>query len=67
MSDNNNEHQRILKQEAHKKKRIDFHREHGRWPDDSEISDASTTETKATATAIVEQDDPFDYLFEPRD
>src|SRR5712671_315399 len=37
----------FLKQEAHKKKKIDFHREHGRWPEDSEISDASTTQTEA--------------------
>jgi len=60
MSNDNNEHQRALKQEAHKKKRIDFHREHGRWPDDSEISEAPSP-------AAVQPDDPFDRWFEPRD
>jgi hypothetical protein len=65
MSDNN-EHQRVLKQEAHKKRRINFHREHGRWPEDSEISDAAAPQTAATTPATVEQDHPFDYLSEPR-
>jgi hypothetical protein len=67
MSDDNNEHQRILKQQAHQEKRRVFHLEHGRWPEDSEISDVSTTQTVATTPATVEQDDPFDRLFEPRD
>ncbi len=56
MSDNN-EHQRFLKQQELQEKRIAFYRDHGYWPKD-----------KAPATPpAIQQDDPLDYLFEPRD
>ena len=66
MSNDNNEHQRLLKQQAHQEKQRAFYLEHGRWPADGEISDAANTQTEAVTTATVEQDDPLDGLFEPR-
>jgi len=66
MSNDSNEHHRLLKQQAHQEKRRAFYLEHGRWPADGEISDAANTQTEATTTTTVEQDDPLDYLFEPR-
>lgn len=65
MSNDNNEHQRLLKQQAHQEKRRAFYLEHGRWPADSEISDAANPQTEAPTTTV-EQHDPFDYLFESR-
>jgi hypothetical protein len=65
MSNDSNEQQRFLKQQAHQEKQRAFYLEHGRWPADGEISDTAKTQTEATTT--VEQDDPLDYLFEPRD
>lgn len=62
MSEINNEHERLLKQEAYKKKQIDFYRKNGRWPEDSEISEAPTTTTAARI-----QNDDFERLFQPRD
>lgn len=60
MSNDNNEHQRLLKQQAHQEKRRIFYLKHGCWPKDSEIAEAPIT-------ATFEQIEPFDLLFEPRD
>jgi hypothetical protein len=67
MSNDSNEHQRFLKQQAHQEKQRAFYLEHGRWPANGEISDAANTQTEANTTTTVEQDDSLDYLFEPRD
>lgn len=63
MAEINNEYERTLKQEAYRKKQIDFYRKHGRWPEDSEISEAPTTPT----VAAVDENEDFDRLFVPRD
>jgi hypothetical protein len=62
MSEINNECERALMQEAYKKKQIDFCHKHGRWPEDSEISEAPTIDTTARV-----RDDGLESLFEPRD
>lgn len=66
MSNDSNEHQRLLKQQTHQEKRRAFYLVHGRWPAGGEIPDAFNARTEATTTTTIEPDDPFDYLFEPR-
>ena len=64
MSNDSNEHRRLLTQQAHQEKRRAFYLEHGRWPADGEIPDAFSTQTEATTTTTLEQDDPFDFPYD---
>ena len=66
MSEENNEHQRFLKQQANRKKQLDFYYKHGRLPEDSEISEAPTSATSLQQEYLLD-DDLFDDLFVPRD
>jgi hypothetical protein len=46
MPDDNNEHQRLLKQQAHQEKRRAFYLEHGRWPADGKYQMPLTLKRK---------------------
>ena len=58
MPNDNQGQQRLLQQEAYRKRRIDFYRQHGRWPEDWEISEGPATPTGPP--------DPLERLFAPR-